>query len=238
MADADGAPLALSQALLVAARTGEPELAPLVARLADVDPATLRGDAPRLAFWINVYNARVKSAVRERAMRGNLRAYRGFFKDVGWVVGGRPTSLHVMEHGLLRVNRPAPYTFWRPLSAADPRLAWAPSRLDARVHFALNCGAVSCPPIRAYAAERLDEQLALATRSYLDGEVVVAGRTVTVPYLCTLYRGDFGPGLLDFVAAHVDPERAAAIRALGATTTRSSGARVRFGPYRWEIGGE
>lgn len=201
-----------------------------MAQLADVDPAALLGDAARLAFWIDLYNARVLTAVRERGMTGDLRRHRGFFRAVGWVVGGHPVSLHVLEHGILRGNRPAPYSFWRPLAGGDPRAAWAPSRLDPRVHFALNCGAVSCPPIRAYAAERIDEQLTLATRSYLDAEVVVGAGMLTLPYLCTLYRRDFGD-LLAFVGAHVDEERAAWIRAHGAA------AKVRWGPYRWEIGG-
>jgi len=220
-------PVALSQALLVAARAGG-DVAPLVARLAEVDPRALVGDAARLAFWINVYNARVKSAVRERKLTGSLRRHPRFFTTVGWVVGGRAVSLHVMEHGVLRGNRPAPRTFWRPLSRSDPRAAWAPSRLDPRVHFALNCGAVSCPPIRAYTAEGLDAQLTLATRAYLDGEVVVTGEGITLPYLCTLYRSDFGAGLLDFVADHVDDARAAALRARPT-------AKLRWGPYRWEI---
>lgn len=208
-----------------------------VARLADVDPGTLVGDDARLAFWIAVYNARVITAVRERGMTGSLLRYRGFFRQdffrrTGWVVGGRPVSLHAMEHGIVRGNRSAPFTFWRPLGSRDPRLAWAPSRLDARVHFALNCAARSCPPVRAYTADHLDEQLALATRSYLDGEVVVGERSLTLPYLCKLYRSDFQSGggdLLEFVAAHVDERRAAWIRANGAT------ARVSWGAYRWEI---
>lgn len=200
-----------------------------MARLVHVDPDGIVGDDARLAFWLDVYNARVKTAVRERRMTGNLLRHRGFFREVGWAVGGRFVSLHVLEHGIVRTNRPAPFTFWRPLAVADPRVAWAPARLDPRVHFALNCGARSCPPIRAYTAEGLDAQLTLATRSYLDGEVVVSGGTLTLPHLCKLYRGDFGD-LLAFVAAHVDEVRAAWIRAHGAT------ARVRWGAYRWEIG--
>lgn len=161
-------------------------------------------------------------------MRGDLRAYRGFFRAVGWGVGGRAVSLHVMEHGLLRANRPAPWTFWRPLGRADPCLPWAVRRLDARVHFALNCGAVSCPPIRSYAAERVDAQLDVATRAYFDTEVRIDGATLVLPYLCRLYRGDF-PDARAFAADHLDEARAAWIRA-------HPDAPVRWGPYRWRIG--
>lgn len=219
--------LSLSRALLDAARAGQ-DHAPLVARLREVDPAALPDDAARVAFLLNVYNARVKSAIRERGMRGNLLAYRGFFRAVGWDVGGRAITLHEMEHGLLRGNRPAPWTFWRPLRASDPRRAWAPARFDPRVHFALNCGATSCPPIRSYDAARLDAQLDLATRAYLDGEVVIEGEKLRLPYLCRLYARDF-PDPRAFAAAHVDAERADWIRT-------HPNAAITWGEYRWEIG--
>ncbi|MFN7142638.1 MAG: DUF547 domain-containing protein [Myxococcota bacterium] len=220
-------PLALSRTLLDAARAGD-DLSGLLPRLRDVDPGALVDDDARLAFWINVYNARVKSAVRERGLRGNLLAHRGFFRAVGWDVGGRAVTLHGMEHGLLRGNRPAPWTFWRPLGRADPRLRWAVRRPDARVHFALNCGAVSCPPVRSYAAGRIHEQLDVATRAYLDTEVRIEGDTLVLPYLCRLYRGDF-PDVRAFAADHVDDARAAWIRA-------HPDAPIRWGAYRWEIG--
>ena len=36
----------------------------------------------------------------------------------------------------------------------DPRLKVALKVLDPRIHFALNCGAKSCPPIRVYTEEK------------------------------------------------------------------------------------
>jgi hypothetical protein len=224
------AALALSQELLVAARLHDARVPTLVARLVEVDPGALVGDAARISFWVNVYNALMRHALAAEGLAGDLRRHRGVFTRAVWTVGGRPCSLHVIEHGLLRCNRPAPWTFWRPLSSGDPRAAWAPARLDPRVHFALNCGAISCPPIRAYAADALDQQLELATRSYLSGEVAIAGDTLTLPSLCRLYRADFGDDLLGFVAAHVDEATRAWIVANGAR------AKLRWGPYRWEIG--
>lgn len=220
-------PEALAASYLVATRLAH-DTAALERALREVDPGQFTTDAARLAFWINVYNARVKRAVRERGMSGNLLLHRGFFHQVGLDVGGHGVSLHVIEHGLLRGNRRAPYTPWRPLGARDPRRAWAIRAFDPRVHFALNCGAVSCPPIRAYAADRIDAQLARATRAYFETELVIEGGALRLPYLCTLYRADF-PDLRAFAAAHVDPARAAWIRA-------HPDAPLRWSPYRWEIG--
>jgi hypothetical protein len=217
---------ALSAALLDGARNGAP-IEPIARALVAVDPAAL--DIPaRAAFWINLYNAAVKHAIRTRGMRGSLLVHRGFFRSVAWEVGGHRVNLHEIEHGLLRGNRPAPWTFWRPLRAADPRLSWGVP-LDPRVHFALNCGARSCPPIRAYTADKLDAQLALATRAYLDGEVVIEGERLRAPWLCKLYRTDFGD-LHAFLAAHTDDATSAWIRA-------HPDAALRWGPYRWEIEG-
>jgi thiol-disulfide isomerase/thioredoxin len=79
---------------------------------------------------------------------------------------------------------------------------------DPRVHFALNCGAASCPPIREYAGEPLDAQLDLATRAYLavPGNIRWEPGTSTL-YLSALfrwYRGDFGDPAL-FVGQYLPP---------------------------------
>ena len=100
----------------------------------------------------------------------------------------------------------------------DPRLALAPAEVDPRIHFALNCGARSCPPIRAYDGDRVDEQLELATRAYLEAETTVdpqRGR-VELPGLMRLYSADFGDEdeRLTFAASRL-PELAAALDARG-----------------------
>ena len=42
--------------------------------------------------------------------------------------------------------------------------------VDNRIHFALNCGARSCPPVRFYSAETLDEDLDLAARAFCEDD--------------------------------------------------------------------
>ena len=67
-------------------------------------------------------------------------------------------------------------------------------KLDYRIHFALNCGAKSCPPIAFYKPEQIDKQLDLAARTYLKNEVQFNGNnlTVEVPAILNWFRGDFG----------------------------------------------
>lgn len=42
--------------------------------------------------------------------------------------------------------------------------------MDKRIHFALNCGARSCPPIRVYTPEELEEGLDAAAAAFCEGE--------------------------------------------------------------------
>ena len=67
-------------------------------------------------------------------------------------------------------------------------------RLDYRLHFALNCGAKSCPPIAFYKPENINQQLDLATKAYLRGEAEYdeATNTVQLPTLMSWFRRDFG----------------------------------------------
>lgn len=59
----------------------------------------------------------------------------------------------------------------------DPRLSLTVP-LDPRVHFALVCGAKSCPPIRIFRTRNLERGLLAAARNFCDQEVAVdqAGR--------------------------------------------------------------
>jgi hypothetical protein len=47
--------------------------------------------------------------------------------------------------------------------------------VDARIHFALVCGAKSCPPIKLYSAANLDEGLGAAAEAFCAGDVQVPG---------------------------------------------------------------
>jgi hypothetical protein len=166
----------------------------LAGQLHGVAPERIAGDAGRIAFWANLYNALVLHCLCLRPLRGNLLWHLRLFDRIAYRVGGRDYPLNLIENGVLRANRRPPYRLRPPLRLCDPRLRAAPSALDPRIHFALNCGARSCPPIRDYDPDSLDEQLELATRTYMAAEAAVdPGRqSVQLPRLMRLYRADFG----------------------------------------------
>jgi len=64
---------------------------------------------------------------------------------------------------------------------------------DPRIHFALNCGAASCPLIRFYEVEKIEAQLNLATQVYLQSDVKydMLTNTVSVPAIMSWFKDDF-----------------------------------------------
>ena len=104
-------------------------------------------------------------------------------------------SLDDIEHGILRrskikwsegyLNKLFPSRFEK-----QNRL----NKLDYRMHFALNCGAKSCPPIAFYKPEQIDKQLDMATKTYLKGDAEYDSlkNIVSLPALMGWFRHDFG----------------------------------------------
>jgi hypothetical protein len=98
---------------------------------------------------------------------------------MSWVVG----CADDVEHGVLRGNKPSPASLFALIGKphwagpifkeGDPRAAQAVSPLDPRIHFALVCGAKSCPPIRVYTPESLEAGLQAAASAFCEGSVQV-----------------------------------------------------------------
>jgi hypothetical protein len=119
----------------------------------DADPTALRTDADKLAFWANAYNALMLDAVSRRPGRANVLGDddgAAFFRTP-MRAAGLSLTLDELENVILR-RQPTERAELRRLrvDAVDPRL-----------HVALNCAAVSCPPLprRAFRAATLDRTL-------------------------------------------------------------------------------
>lgn len=150
----------------------------------------LNTDDAKKTFWINIYNAYFQIlSNREKLNRKTI-----FSKKI-IVIAQTQFSLDEIEHGLLRKYRwkwsfgylPNPF-----VSALIKKLAV--QKTDYRIHFALNCGAKSCPPIAFYTFEKIDTQLNDAMYSFIVAETVIDRntKTITTSKLLHWYRGDFG----------------------------------------------
>ena len=186
----------LSTRLLEAVRQGKNTKA-MRDSLATVAVETLSGnldtDDKRLAFWMNVYNAHIQIFLTEDP--GLFDDRDQFFKADRVTIAGRKLSFDKIEHGIIRgskwklglgiIPKPFPGKYERKFRVRDT---------DPRIHLALNCGAKSCPPVAAYAWERVDEQLDESARRYLQKTTdhdAEAG-TVTISPLFSWFRGDWG----------------------------------------------
>ncbi len=80
------------------------------------------------------------------------------------------------------------------LSVADFENEFRLAKTDYRIHFALNCGAKSCPPVTLYVADKLDQQLDRSAILYLKSVVTSKKKEneVNVPKLCYWFKADFG----------------------------------------------
>ena len=183
------------------------ELLGYLTRLERTDPAGLERDA-RLAYYLNLYNATMIRAVIERltADYSPADAEYGIFKEPLAKAGGRTLTLDEIENKIVR-----------------------PEFDEPRIHTALVCGAVSCPPLlpRAYRADDLDEVLEANMRRFLNdrsrNRVDVAGRKLALSSIFKWYADDFGgeSGLAAYVDRYVDAE--------------VSGFEVSFLDYSWKL---
>jgi len=218
----------LSQNFLYAAKTGDSTIA-FIDTLKNADQIILaqqlNGDAEKLAFWLNLYNGFTQVILKKDPDQYKTR--NSFFSSKQIQVAGKQLSLDLIEHGLLRHSRIKwSEGYLGKLFPSGFEKKFRVDKLDYRIHFALNCGAKSCPPIAFYEAEQIDKQLNVAVKTYLKGEVIYykAQNTVEVPALMGWFRHDFGgkKGMLDILIKNkIIPE--------------GTKPNIRFKKYNWSL---
>jgi hypothetical protein len=208
----------------------------LTKRLQSFDLRSLQERAQRLAFWINIYNTAVIHGVIELGLENSVKDAFGFFNRVMYEIGGFHFSLNEMEHGILRGNRRRPYGLLRPFRRKDPRVKFSILPPDPRIHFALVCGARSCPPIGFYEAEQVDFQLQLASESFINSpqvKILPQEKTVFISKIFQWYKPDFGgsdSALMDFLLKFLDE----GINKTFLQRNREK-IRIRYQPYDWNL---
>jgi hypothetical protein len=208
----------------------------LAARLAGADPDRLGGVPERLAFWINIYNALVMDAIISLGVVNSVKEVTGFYKRLKYRVGAHEFSLDDIEHGILRANSRPYMRSLRQFGPFDVRRRFAFEKTDPRVHFALVCGATSCPPIKFYTPDGIYRELDRAAASFINSpEVVVipAESAISVSSILKWYAPDFGgrAGVLDFIGRYLDDEEKAEFVMGG-----GSGVKIKYLPYDWTLG--
>jgi hypothetical protein len=165
-----------------------------VTELTTLDPASLTRDE-QLAYWLNLYNAVTLRLILENYPLDSIKDLGGFLKKSPWekelvTVAGRDLSLNDMENKIIR-----------------------PTFQDPRIHFALNCASVGCPPLNAgaYLPATLSEQLDAACRRALNADqwVRVEDNQVYLTKIFEWYADDFkqdGGTVLEFISRYRDTD--------------------------------
>ena len=189
----------------------------------------------QIAYWINAYNVFTLQAIVDHypiewrwlslltlTPRNSIKQIPGVWTDLRWDVAGTRKTLDEIEHETLR-----------------------PLYQEPRIHVAVNCASISCPPLRVepYVGEHLDRQLILAARDYLASDLglQVDGSTLRLSSLFDWYGDDFIDDYAHLVEGDSDKERAilglvATYGPTDASRLAQSGiARIRYLRYDWVL---
>lgn len=189
--------------------------------LAKVDVKSLNRDQ-QLAYWINLYNINSTAVVAEKYPIESIRdlstdliiRLNVFDKDLVPFGNGK-ISLNDIENTHIREG------------FHDPR-----------IHFAINCAAKSCPPIRreAYVGARVQAQLDDQARTFLNGPngMRVKGTQVRVTKVLDWFEKDFdkwGGGVANFLRKYASPENRKKLDAAGKDRD------IEYDDYDWSVNG-
>ncbi|MCB0530037.1 MAG: DUF547 domain-containing protein [Saprospiraceae bacterium] len=158
----------------------------------------------KMAYWINAYNAFTLKLITDHYPTKSIMNFDGGKTwDIRRIrIGGKKYSLNNIENDILR-----------------------PQFGDARIHFAINCAARSCPPLwnHAYTAENLETTLESRARAFINNSKynTIAANRARVSKIFEWYAADFGD-LKSFLNRYSD-------------VALNKNAAVSFNEYDWAL---
>jgi hypothetical protein len=153
----------------------------------------LKSPAQKKAFWINTYNGFIQYLLRKEAELFEDRL--AFFSKERINIGGKRLSFDDIEHGILRASTlKLSLGYAKNPFASDFEVKFRMKNTDERIHFVLNCGARSCPPVGIYSAEDLDREVDQVAKAFLNSvtDYDADQNEVNTTILFSWFRGDFG----------------------------------------------
>ncbi len=156
-----------------------------------------------LAYWINTYNAfTLKLIVDNYPVTSITKLHSGKPWDVKWIeLAGKKYSLNNIENDIIR-----------------------PTFKDPRIHFAVNCAAVSCPPLSniAFTDANINSLLTARTTTFLNSSAnEIAPGKIKVSKIFDWYKADFGE-LTSFINKY-------------SKTKANENAVIEFKEYDWSL---
>lgn len=157
-----------------------------------------------MAFWINAYNAyTIKLILKNHPVTKITDLHGGKPWDAKWIkLNGQTLSLNNIENDILR-----------------------PTYKDARIHFAVNCAAKSCPPIlnRAWTESNLNSNMEKQAKLFINNSKFnnISADKVELSKIFEWYAGDFGD-LITYINKY-------------STTKVNANANVSYREYDWNL---
>jgi hypothetical protein len=162
-------------------KTDKKKLEELALLITQISPEKLT-PIERKAFLINAYNLLVIKKVTNNYPISSTQKVNGFFETIKHNVGGNQWTLNEIENEQIRKE----YN-------------------DPRIHFVLNCAALSCPPVTNYAyfPNLLDGQLDAQTTLALNDSTFIYEKNGKnyISNIFKWYKGDFtkNGSVIDFI---------------------------------------
>jgi hypothetical protein len=158
----------------------------------------------KMAYWINAYNAYTVKLIVDNYPTSSITKLKGGKPwDVKWIkLGDQTYSLNNIENDILR-----------------------PQYKDARIHFAVNCAAMSCPPLlnQAWTASNLNRNFEKQAKAFINNPAynTIAADQVQISKIFEWYAGDFG-NIIDYLNQY-------------SNTTINADAKVSYVEYDWAL---
>jgi hypothetical protein len=168
----------------------------------------------QLAYWINAYNAFTVKLIVDNYPVKSIRDLGPalkipMIKDVWhykfFKIGGQESSLDEIEHSILRKEFEEP-----------------------RIHFAINCASVSCPPLlnEAFTAAKMESQLDRVAKTFVNDKSrnKISANAVEISSIFSWFKGDFtkNGSIIDFLNKY-------------STLKINSNAKVSHLDYNWNL---
>ncbi|MDG1277673.1 MAG: DUF547 domain-containing protein [Algoriphagus sp.] len=168
----------------------------------------------QLAYWINAYNAFTVKLIVDNYPVKSIRDLGSalkipMIKDVWhykfFKIGGQESSLDEIEHSILRKEFEEP-----------------------RIHFAINCASVSCPPLlnEAFTAAKMESQLDRVAKTFVNDKSrnKISANAVEISSIFSWFKGDFtkNGSIIDFLNKY-------------STLKINSNAKVSHLDYNWNL---
>jgi len=181
----------------------------------------------QLALWINAYNGITLRSIVDAYPVESIKDIDGVWTYRKWRVAGRNVTLDHIEHKILR-----------------------PDFRDGRVHFAVNCASIGCPPLlnEPFQAATLEAQLARVSRDFVNhatrNSVDAGQKKVSTSEIFSWFGEDFEDvydGSERF--GHLESKEASTLQflydhadsAMAATLDSVEDWKLEYLPYDWSL---